>query len=63
MRIHVFADGEPIAAFGGPGAGPGRFGRIEAMCADGPQLYVADGVNARVQVLLVAAASLAGRGP
>ena len=39
-----------LATAGGAGSGPGRFGRIEAMAVDGNLLYVADSVNARVQV-------------
>jgi DNA-binding beta-propeller fold protein YncE len=56
QRIKVFLDGEPIAVFGG-GAGT-RFGKIDALAVDGQLLYVADSLNARVQILLVSPESL-----
>ena len=59
QRIKAFsADGERLAQVGGTGNAPGRFGRIDAMCADGAQLYVADSRNARLAVLLIAPPSL-----
>lgn len=58
QRIMVFRGERLLASFGGRGVGPGRFGRIEALAADGNLLYVADSVNARVQVLLVAPPSM-----
>jgi DNA-binding beta-propeller fold protein YncE len=51
QRIKVFRGPELLASVGGPGAGPARFGRIESLALDGPLLYVADSLNARVQVL------------
>ena len=58
QRIKVFRHGQLLATAGGTGAGPGRFGRIEAMAVDGNLLYVADSLNARIQVLLVAPPSM-----
>ena len=58
QRIRVFRGPRLLASFGGVGAGPGRFGRIEAMAVDSNLLYVADSLNARVQVLLVAPPSM-----
>jgi hypothetical protein len=58
QRIKMFRGPELIAVAGGPGASPGRFGRIEAMAVDGNMLYVADSANARVQVMLVAPVSM-----
>ncbi|MBC5764032.1 hypothetical protein [Ramlibacter albus] len=56
--IKVFRGNQLLATFGGAGAGPARFGRIESLAIDGNLLYVADGLNARVQVLLVAPPSM-----
>ena len=58
QRIRVFRGGRLLASFGGMGPGPSRFGRIEAMAVDGNLLYVADSLNARVQVLLIAPPSM-----
>lgn len=58
QRIKVFRDGRLLANVGGTGNGPGRFGRIESMAVDGNLLFVADSLNARVQVMLVAPPSL-----
>lgn len=58
QRIMVFRGGQLLATAGGAGSGPGRFGRIEAMAVDGNLLYVADSLNARVQVMLVAPPSM-----
>ena len=46
------------ASAGGMGGGLGRFGRIESLSLDGNLLYVADSVNGRVQVMMVAPASM-----
>lgn len=62
QRIKVFRGTEMVATAGGSGGGAGRFGRIEALAVDGNMLYVADSVNARVQVMLVAPPSLERRG-
>lgn len=62
QRIKVFRGRQLLATAGGAGSGPGRFGRIEALAVDGNLLYVADSVNARVQVMLVAPASMEPRG-
>ncbi len=58
QRIKVFRGAQLLASAGGAGGGPGRFGRIEALAIDGNLLYVADSVNARVQVMLVAPPSM-----
>ena len=58
QRIKVFRGRRLLATFGGVGVGPGRFGRIESMTVDANLLYVADSLNARVQVLLVAPPSM-----
>jgi DNA-binding beta-propeller fold protein YncE len=58
QRIKVFRDRRLLASVGGAGNGPGRFGRIESMAIDGNLLYVADSLNARVQVMMIAPASL-----
>jgi DNA-binding beta-propeller fold protein YncE len=58
QKIKVFRGNQLLASVGGMGNGPGRFGRIESMALDGNLLYVADSLNARVQILLVAPASL-----
>jgi DNA-binding beta-propeller fold protein YncE len=58
QKIKVFRGGRLLASVGGAGAGPNRFGRIESMALDGNLLYVADSINARVQVLMVAPPSL-----
>lgn len=62
QRIKVFRGQRLLASAGGFGGGPGRFGRIEALAVDGNMLYVADSANARVQVMLVAPASMEGAG-
>jgi len=62
QRIKVFRGGRLLTSAGGFGGGPGRFGRIEALAVDGNMLYVADSVNARVQVMLVAPPSMEGAG-
>ena len=62
QRIKVFRGAEMIDSFGGTGNAPGRFGRIESLALDGNLLYVADSVNARVQVLMVAPVTLEGPG-
>ena len=58
QRIKVFRGRELLASVGGMGAGPGRFARIESLSLDGNLLYVADSLNARVQVMMVAPASM-----
>jgi DNA-binding beta-propeller fold protein YncE len=58
QSIKVFRGESLLATAGGVGGGPGRFGRIEALAVDGNMLYVADSLNARVQVMLVAPASI-----
>jgi hypothetical protein len=58
QRIKVFRGPRLLASVGGIGNAPGRFGRIEALALDGNLLYVADSVNARVQIMLVAPPSM-----
>lgn len=58
QRIKVFRGAELLAAVGGTGNGPARFGRVESLALDGNLLYVADSLNARVQVMMVAPTSL-----
>jgi hypothetical protein len=58
QRIKVFRGPDLLGTTGGSGRGPGRFGRIEAMAVDGNLLYVADSLNARVQVFMIAPPSL-----
>ena len=62
QRIKVFRGPQLIASTGGAGAALGRFGRIESMSLDGNLLYVADSLNARIQVLMVAPASMESGG-
>lgn len=58
QTIKVFRGTSLLTTAGGSGGGPGRFGRIEALAIDGSLLYVADSLNARIQVMLVAPASM-----
>lgn len=58
QRIKVFRGTRLLTVVGGVGAGPDRFGRIEALAIDGHLLYVADSLNARVQVMLVTPSSM-----
>jgi hypothetical protein len=58
QRIKVFRGPQLLASAGGMGGGLGRFGRIESLSLDGNLLYVADSVNGRVQVMMVAPASM-----
>jgi hypothetical protein len=58
QRIKVFRGRRLLGTFGGSGNAPGRFGRIESMALDGNLLYVADSLNARVEVLMVAPPSM-----
>jgi hypothetical protein len=62
QRIKVFRGAQLLGTAGGAGAGPGRFGRIESLAVDGNLLYVADSLNAHVQVLLVAPPSMEREG-
>ena len=62
QKIKVFRGAQMIASIGGPGVAPGRFGRIESMALDGNLLYVADSLNARIHVLMVAPESMEGGG-
>lgn len=51
--ISVLVDGVAVARVGGSGAGPLQFNQITALAFDENLLYVADSLNARVQVFLV----------
>jgi DNA-binding beta-propeller fold protein YncE len=62
QRIRVFRGPQLLGSAGGIGAGPGRFGRIVSLAVDGNLLYVADSVNARIQVMLVAPRSMEREG-
>lgn len=62
QTIKVYLDGQRIAIFGGSGNTPGRFGRIDGLAVDGNLLAVADGVFARVQLLMVSPESLRSPG-
>lgn len=63
QRIKVFRGTRLLAAVGGIGSGPMRFGRIESLAVDGNLLYAADSLNGRVQVMLVAPPSMEPREP
>jgi NHL repeat len=47
--VRFNAAGERIAAWGGEGAGPGRFNRPESIATGNGTVYVVDGENSRVQ--------------
>ena len=46
-------NGTMLAKVGGPGSGPGSFNSIDGLAVDGSILYVADSLNARVQIMLI----------
>lgn len=52
QTIVVYSNGVAISRFGGGGAVPGRFAGPTSIDADENLVYVADGGNARVQLLL-----------
>jgi streptogramin lyase len=62
QQIKVFRGDRLLATAGGTGAGSGRFGRIEALAVDENLLYVADSMNARVQVMMIAPQSMEPQG-
>lgn len=53
QTVKVYRDGKLVATAGGAGAAPGRFNGIAGLAVDGGLLYVADSLNARVQIMLI----------
>lgn len=53
QTVKVFRSGRLVAQVGGAGVAPGRFNGIAGLAADGGLLYVADSLNARVQIMLI----------
>lgn len=51
--INVFSGGKLIGKLGGSGVIPGLFNQITALWVSQDMLYVADSLNARVQILLI----------
>lgn len=51
--IRVYQEGQLLMTFGGGGAAPGRFREVSSMWVHGDQLFVADSLNRRVQVLRI----------
>jgi DNA-binding beta-propeller fold protein YncE len=51
--IRVYQEGQLLLTFGGGGAAPGRFREVSSMWVHGDQLFVADSLNRRVQVLRI----------
>ena len=51
--IRVYANGHVVATMGGTGSSPGRFKHITDLWFDNGLLYVADSLNARVQIIRV----------
>ena len=51
--IRVYQNGQLIKKFGGGGSAPGRFRIITGLWVSGYLLYVADSLNARIQVLRI----------
>ena len=58
--IKVFAGGKLVKKFGGSGSIPGLFNQITALSENQGMLYVADSLNARIQILLVSPGTLDG---
>jgi hypothetical protein len=52
--IKVFDGDVLVDVIGGHGAAPGRFSRIMSLWIDEGNLYVADSLNRRIQVLSLA---------
>lgn len=55
-KIKVFSRGRYVTSIGGTGVGPGQFKRITDLSFGDGFLYVADSLNARIQVMRVGAA-------
>jgi len=53
QHIKVYRGGKLVATVGGMGAAPGRFNGIAGLAVDAGLLYVADSLNARVQIMLI----------
>jgi len=51
--IKVFHDRKLVASYGGNGSVPGRFRQITDLWVDDGQLFVADSLNGRIQVLSI----------
>ena len=51
--IRVYQNGQLLKKFGGGGSAPGRFRIITGLWVSGYLLYVADSLNARIQVLRI----------
>lgn len=51
--VKVYHDGLLLSKAGGAGVAPGSFSAIAGLAVDGNLLYVADSLNARVQVMLI----------
>ncbi|MFQ5470103.1 MAG: hypothetical protein ACE5EH_07315 [Gammaproteobacteria bacterium] len=51
--IKVYREGRLVNKIGGTGSGPSRFKRITDLWIDGGFLYVADSLNARIQILRI----------
>jgi len=52
--IRVYENGKLTLTYGGTGVGPGQFYDITDMALDRDQLYVADSLNGRVQIFILA---------
>jgi len=53
QTVKVYRDGQLVSTVGGVGTAPGRFNNIAGLAVDGGLLYVADSMNARVQIMLI----------
>lgn len=51
--VKVYRDSLLMSKVGGTGAAPGNFGNIGGLAVDGNLLYITDGQNARVQIMLI----------
>jgi DNA-binding beta-propeller fold protein YncE len=61
--IKVYVEGGLVGTFGGSGGGPGQFNHIAGLVESQGLLYVADSLNARIQIMLVAPAPKPGPKP
>ncbi len=62
QTVKVYRSGRLVATAGGAGAAPGRFNGIAGLAVDGGLLYVADSLNARVQIMLITPQALNAKG-
>jgi len=53
QTVKVYRSGRLVARVGGVGVAPGRFNGVAGLAVDGGMLYVADSLNARVQIMLI----------